>query len=304
VVEQFNLLGSNSIPVCLIPGTHDSLDSSSIYRKVDFEARCPNLKVFAGENISFQEYPNLDLTVYGRPNLSNRSSVSPLKGLRRSTSSKFQIAMAHGSLYIPEKIAEDDHVFKLDEIEASGMHYLALGHWHRIYRCPVEPPAWYAGPPEWIPGQTDKGGVLLVSLSDIGEAKVEPRMLGLRDYDEVEIDVGGVQDLAMLRARISEGANQNLIRQATLKGLRDAELIVSPEELETDLRERFFHVKVSDESHVKVKEISESTYEGQLIKAKFIRLMNETIANSQGEEKEIAENALQYGLIFLDGKEV
>src|SRR4030042_4795913 len=114
VIEQSNLLGSNNIPVCLIPGTHDSLDSSSIYRKVDFEGKCPNLKIFADGNMSCKDNPALDLTVYGKPNLSNRSSVSPLKGLRRSTSSKFHIGMAHGSLYIPEKIAQDDHVFRLE----------------------------------------------------------------------------------------------------------------------------------------------------------------------------------------------
>jgi len=304
VIEQFNLLGSNNIPVCLIPGTHDSFDSSSIYRKVDFEGRCSNLKIFTDENISCKEYPNLDLTVYGKPNLSNRSYISPLKGLKRSTSSRFHIAMAHGSFYIPEKIAEDDHVFRLEEVKASGMDYLALGHWHRVYSCSGKPPAWYCGPPEWIPDQRESGAVLLVSLSGSGEVNVEPKKLGLREYDEVEIDMREMQDLVKIKARISEGANQNLVRKATLKGLRDAELVINPEELETDLCEKFFHLKVSDESHVKVKEISESTYEGQLIKAKFIKLMNEKIASSQGEEKEIAENALQYGVALLDGKEV
>ena len=64
VIEQFNLLGSNNIPVCLIPGTHDSLDSSSIYKKENFEEKCPNLEIFADENTSYKEYPGLDLTVY------------------------------------------------------------------------------------------------------------------------------------------------------------------------------------------------------------------------------------------------
>jgi DNA repair exonuclease SbcCD nuclease subunit len=300
VIEQFNLLGSNNIPVCLIPGTHDSLDSSSIYRKVDFEGKCSNLKIFADENISCKEYPGLDLTVYGKPNLSNKSYISPLKGLKPSTSTKFHIAMAHGSLYIPEKIAEDDHVFRFEEVKASGMDYLALGHWHRVYRCSEKPPAWYSGPPEWIPDQTEKGGVLLISISDSGEVNVEPKKLGLREYDEVEIDMSEMQDLAKLKTRISEGANQNLVRKATLKGLRDAEFIINPEEL-AELGKEFFHLKVSDQSHVKLKEISESAYEGQLIKAKFIKLMNEKIASSEGEEKEIAESALQYGMAFLEG---
>jgi len=302
VIEQFNLLGSNSIPVCLIPGTHDSLDSSSIYRKVDFEGKCPNLKIFTDENISCKEYPSLDLTVYGKPNLSNRSSVSPLKGLRRSTSSKFHIGMAHGSLYIPEKIAQDDHVFRLEEVQSSGMDYLALGHWHRIYRCPTESPAWYSGPPEWIPGQTEKGVVLLVNLSPTGEVEVEPKKLGLRDYNEVEIDMNEIQDLAMLKSRISEGAGQNLIGKVTLKGLREVEFIVNPDDLESELGERFFHLRVVDKSHPKSAEVTEG--EERLIASRFIRLMKGQIESLEGEEKEIAENALQYGIALLDGKEV
>jgi exonuclease SbcD len=302
VIEQFNLLGSNNIPVCLIPGTHDSLDSSSIYRKVDFEGKCSNLKIFADENISCKEYPGLGLTVYGKPNLSNRSYISPLKGLKPSTSTKFHIAMAHGSFYIPERIAEDDHVFRLEEVKASGMDYLALGHWHRVYSCSEKPPAWYSGPPEWIPDQTEKGGVLLISLSDTGEVKVEPKKLGLRDYDEVEIDMSEIQDLATLKARISEGANQDLIRRVTLKGLRDAELIINPEELETELGEKFFHLSVMDKSHPKSGEVAED--EERLIRNRFIKLMKEQIEGLEGEEKDIAENALQYGIALLDGKEV
>ena len=302
VIEQFNYLGANNIPICLIPGTHDSLDSSSIYKKVDFKGKCSNLIIFTDENISFQEYPSLDLTVYGKPNLSNRSYTSPLKGLKRSTASRFHVAMAHGSFYIPEKIAEDDHVFRLEEIKASGMDYLALGHWHRVYSCSEKPPAWYSGPPEWIPDQRERGAVLLVSLLDSGEVKVEPRKLGLRDYDEIEIDMSEIQDLAMLKARISDGANQNLIRKVTLKGLRDAEVIANPEELETDLRENFFHLDVMDKSHPQSREIT--AHEERLIMNRFIKLMKEKIESSEGEEKDIAESALQYGVALLDGKEV
>lgn len=302
VIEQFNLLKENGIPICLIPGTHDSLDGSSIYRKVDFEGRCPNLHIFAGQSMSYREYSDLDLTVYGKPNLSNRSRVSPLLGLRPATSTRFHVAMAHGSFYIPEKVAEDDHVFTLEEIRSSGMHYLALGHWHRSYLCSEEPPAWYSGPPEWIPDQRDRGAVLMASLADSGEVKIEPRRLGLRDYDEIEIDVSGIQDPALLRARIAEGAHENLIRRAALRGLRDAELIVDSEELEAELAGRFFHLTVVDKSHPGMGEISEDR--AGLIGGEFIRLAKTQIESSEGEEQAIAESALQYGIALLDGKDV
>ena len=300
VIEQFNLLDQNNIPICLIPGTHDSLDSSSIYRKVDFESKCSNLKIFTCVDISCKEYPDLNLTVYGKPNLSNRSYISPLKGIKPSTSSKFHIAMAHGSFFIPEKTADDDHVFESEEIKASGMDYLALGHWHEIYECLEKPPAWYPGPPEWIPKQKARGAVLLVSLSDYGEVKVEPKLLGLRDYDELDIDVSELQDLSKLKEKILQGANGNLVRIVTLKGLRDAELIVNLEELKKDFGERFFHLSVMDKSHPKSGEVIED--EDRLIKNSFIKLMKEHIEDLEGEERDIAENALQYGVALLDGK--
>lgn len=302
VIEQFDLLHLGGIPVCIVPGTHDPLDSSSIYRKVDFEGRCPNLAVFAGEEMSCREYPALDLTVYGRPNLSNRSYSSPLKGVRPATSSRFHVAMAHGSFFIPEKTAEDDHVFTLEEMRGSGMSYIALGHWHDVYACSVDPPAWYSGSPEWIPRKERKGAVLLVTIVDSGEVKVEPVEIGLRDYDELEIDMSEVRDRAALEARISAGASRDLVRRVTLKGLRDAGLMVNTEELETGLAQEFFHLSVEDMSHPRAGQVSEDTE--RLVRNRFIRLMNERIGSAEGEEKEIAESALQYGIALLDGREV
>jgi hypothetical protein len=142
----------------------------------------------------------------------------------------------------------------------------------------------------------------LVSLLDSGGVNVEPRELGLRDYDELEIDVSGIQDRAALEVRISEGASQNLVRKVTLRGLGDAGLIVNSDELETELGEAFFHLSVTDKSHPKLAEVTEDGE--RLVRNRFIKLMNERIENSEGEEKDIAENALQYGIALLDGKEV
>ena len=44
--------------------------------------------------------------------------------------------------------------------------------------------------------------------------------------------------------------------------------------------------------------------EERLIRSRFIKLMKGQIEGLEGEEKDIAENVLQYGIALLDGKEV
>ncbi len=65
-----------------------------------------------------------------------------------------------------------------------------------------------------------------------------------------------------------------------------------------------FHLRLINRSHPKLEDISEGMYEERSIKAEFIRLMRGKIESSEGEEKNIAESALQYGIALLEGKGV
>lgn len=306
VIEQFGLLAATNIPVCLIPGTHDCFDSNSIYRKVDFQKKCSNLTLFLNEGWNYREFSTLGLTVYGKPNLSNRSLKSPLEELKRFTGSQYHVAMAHGSLSIPGKSAEGDYIFTSDQIQQSQMQYIALGHWHEPYKCwDKEVTAWYSGAPEIIAmDQKHPGSVLMVTISDSGEVKVEPKPIGIRYCDEIQIDLSGMEDLLELKNKIKAEANPNLIRKVILKGLRDEEMRPSTAELEKELSGLFFHLRVDDQSHPRINELSEETYQDRLIIARFLKLMKERIETSQGEEREVAEEALQCGLALLQGKEV
>ncbi|MFC2049984.1 exonuclease SbcCD subunit D [Chloroflexota bacterium] len=298
-LEQFNLLAGENIPVCLIPGTHDCFDSGSIYRKVNFPKECPNVTIFNEADWTVKEFSHLNITVYGRPNLSNRSYESPLQGLKRQTSSRFHIAMAHGSLNIGST-EPDDHVFTMEQIRNSGMDYIALGHWHRPYACSQkEVIVWYPGPPELISlDQLEPGQVLLVTVPDSGEPRVERRAVGLRRCDEMTIDLTSIVSLSQLRSTIAQGASPDLVRKVILKGLRNEDVDI--EDLIQELSDKFFYLKIDDRSYSGIKE-----YEGEhLIIAKFVRLMKEHIESCEGENKKIAEQVLQLGVKLLEGKEV
>ena len=305
VIEQFGHLAAKDIPICLIPGTHDCFDSNSIYRKVSFQQNCQNLTLFADEGWSYKEFPGLDITVYGKPNMSNRSSRSPLEGLKRMTESRYHVAMAHGSLNIGT-VAEDDHVFSAQEIQDSQMNYIALGHWHDTYKCSEGGVvAWYSGAPELIArDQKQPGNVLLVTLTDSGKVSVEQRQTGQRRRDTLEIDVADIESIQLLKASIIEGAQPNLVRRVILKGLRGEDLHVLSEELEKELADNFFDIRIKDESHLKIEQLSGAQFEDRLILSKFVSLMKEHIEACQGEDREIAEEALQYGVALLQGKEV
>ncbi len=305
VIEQFSLLASKNIAVCLIPGTHDCFDSKSIYRKMNLVETCPNVTIFTSDDWGCKEFPTLGLTVYGRPNMSNRSRKSPLDGLKRLTESQYHVAMAHGSLDIGT-VDEDDHVFTIGQIQNSQMSYIALGHWHDSYCCSkMGVVAWYSGSPEMIArDQKEPGNVLLVSILDSGEVNVESIQIGLRRRDVVEIDVSELENPQELKSRIMEGAGPNLVRRVILGGLRSEDSRISSEDLERELSSAFFDLRIIDESHPKISQLAKGIFQDRLVLSRFISLMKEHIEACQGAEKEIAEEALQYGLALLQGKEI
>jgi DNA repair exonuclease SbcCD nuclease subunit len=214
--------------------------------------------------------------------------------------------MAHGSLNIPGAIAADDHVFSAEQIQSSRMDYIALGHWHRRYPCSDKGVvAWYSGPPELIStDQKEPGSVLIVSILDSGTIKVETRQTGLRSCDELEIDLSDFEDLSQSKSKIIEGADPNLVRRVILKGLRNEDMLLPLEELEAELSDSFFCLRITDQSHPRISELTEDAYKDRLILAKFIKMMKDHIEACEGEEREIAEEALQYGVALLQGKEV
>jgi len=143
-----------------------------------------------------------------------------------------------------------------------------------------------------------------VTILDSGRVEVEARQIGLHCCDELKIDLSDVESLLKLKDKITEGATPNLIRRVILKGLRNEDMRPSPEELEAELSDSFLHLRVTDQSHPRMAELSEDAYEGQLILARFLKLMKEHIEACEGEDRGIAEEALQYGLALLQGKDI
>jgi len=123
-------LAAIPIPVLMIPGNHDCLETGSIYHRYDFNS-LPNVQMIlahAGETVTV---PKLDVACWGRGMVEHHRLYAPLGGLPpRPAGVRWYLAMGHG-LYVPEGSDTDrSSPIHQREIDASPCDYIALGHHH------------------------------------------------------------------------------------------------------------------------------------------------------------------------------
>ena len=305
VKSEFKRLAEKDILVVILPGTHDCLNSESIYWREDFGK---NVFVFqqAGSHVVLE----LDLTVWAKPNMANQSSESPLdfgdieRGNKSGEKTKYNIALAHGSVIgLAAKVDEQQFPMTKEAIVSSKFDYIALGHWHSLRQAKeLAGKACYPGSPEPLNfSQTDAGYVALVELIETG-VKVETVKVGVIEFDELTIDLGLYESLEEIKAIILKGFSGNLCRQVKLQGIVGANLAVDWQEIETELDEKFFRLKIVDNAQglVDSAEADASQYPSELVIGQFNQLMQEKIKTATDEkQKRIISLAAKMGLAAL-----
>ena len=166
VLPVLEMLSQLPIPCVIVPGNHDALDGSSVYRTFDFEKALPGVRVIKSSGGQLVEFEELDMTVWGRPVISHEPSFQPLAGVHARASTKWYVVMGHGHY-----LGADRSVFAQGmsspisdaDLELCGADYVALGHWEVTASVGDGngPPAWYSGSPV-VAGQPRSA--LLVTL--------------------------------------------------------------------------------------------------------------------------------------------
>ena len=292
------------IPVCILPGTHDCYDVSSIYRRPEFRD-IPHIHIFTDEMTSVA-FSDLSLTVHGRANPSPTGTESPLAGLARNDDTRYHVAMAHGEMAIKGKFAGDYYPITPEEIAGSGMDYIALGHWHRcIDFSQGDVKAFYCGAPETLSFEEgeDSGFVLLVSI-DGSETKVEKKRVGAHLWKTVTLDIEAFETEHELVQEIRKHADPDTLLRVRLTGLKPVTWDVGEERLTGELADLFFHIEVvgseltTSLEPVRATDFPESTVMGQ-----FLRLMEKRMEAAAPDDKPLLEEALRRGFALLNGRE-
>jgi DNA repair exonuclease SbcCD nuclease subunit len=222
--------------------------------------------------------------------------------------------MVHGSLAIPDRTDRDDVVVTRAEIEATGLDYLALGHWHSAQEGRVGTTTYaYSGAPEPVAVTQDGAGkVLLVALDEVAGVRrvtIEERTVGRTRFDKLDVDAATLGGQPELIKQLVARADPDLVLDVRLTGVRPDELDVSTEEVEDQLKGSFLKVRVRDAS---VPLLTEGNLpSADTIPGAFIRDVEGRIAEleAEGTEPATAEAAelrdvLRLGRLLLAGHEV
>jgi DNA repair exonuclease SbcCD nuclease subunit len=254
-VAELRRLTDRGVRVVIIPGTHDCYEQGSIYRVFDLRhlAGLPQgsdlLTVLTPEGPDAL-FPDLDLLVHGRVSATKSTTRSPLAALAATDPrARWRVAMIHGSLRIPGKVESDDVLFTEAEVAASGLDYLALGHWHSYQTGRAGATVWaYSGAPEPVALDQDGAGqVALVTLEERGgarEVRVEPITVGRTRFLKLDLDAAELMSPEALTERLLAHADPDLVLDVRLVGVAAPTLEIDPDEVAVALADAFLRVRV------------------------------------------------------------
>jgi DNA repair exonuclease SbcCD nuclease subunit len=318
VAAELKRLAAATIRTVVIPGTHDVYDRSSIYRAHDLEALAgskpdDDLVTVLTPDRSEVHLAACDAVVYGSVFATKQAPHSPLTGLDVASDERatWKIGLVHGAIAIPGRTDRDDVVVTTEEIAASGLDYLALGHWHSTQQGTAGSVTYaYAGAPEPVAVDQDRAGkVLLVTFDQKAGSRsvaIEERVVGRTRFERVELDAAAIGNQPALVEQLAGRADPDLVLDVRLTGVRPDELDLDVDEVEAALRPSFLRVRVRDAS-------LPALTEGALpppdtIAGAFIRDVEGRIAELEaaGTTDEAAElrDVLRLGRLLLAGHEV
>jgi DNA repair protein SbcD/Mre11 len=323
VGAELERLAKARIRTVIIPGTHDCYDRSSIYRAYDLKALAgstpdDDLVTVVTPDTPAVRLPALDAVVHAQVFPQKRAAHSPLRDVRVAADAEptatWHVGMVHGALAIPDRTDRDEVVVTKEEIAATGLDYLALGHWHSAQTGRAGSTTYaYSGAPEPVAVDQDgAGNALLVNLDEAAGKHVvtiEERRVGRTRFERLDVDAATLKGQPDLLARLSAKADPDLVLEARMTGVRPDELDLNTTEVEDQLKGSFLRVRVRDAS-------TPALSEGALpppdtIAGAFLRDVEARIAELEADPSDVTiaeagelRDVLRLGRLLLAGHEV
>ena len=177
--------------VVLLPGNHDPLINTSVWKDAAFRAALPDfVHVVDTELLELPLLP--DCVLYAVPCQSLAGQVDPTTSIppRDSDDQRIRIGLVHGSTFDAIDARANFPISKDAAVER-GLDYLAIGDTHGFRFVPPDrkrPPTVYPGAPEPMAFDEEGAGqVALVFINRKREALVQPRTVAQWSWEQVTV---------------------------------------------------------------------------------------------------------------------
>lgn len=282
--------------VFISPGNHDFYSVRSPYAAVSWPE---NVHIFKSPLITGVSLPELDCTVYGAGFDAPEQTACLLAGFSAADAPGVRLMALHAELnaasprYNP--VSDQD-------IAASGLDYLALGHTHTFSGIRRAKDTFYAYPgcPEGRGfDETGEKGVLIGEVGR-GDCRLSFVPVCRRRYDILEIAISDEKDaLVSALAALPPGSRENICRIVFTGETGPDGLDLSA--VAAELSDCFFHLYVADRTHVR-RDVWAQAGEDSL-RGLFLRAMQEKLGDcTDDQQRQTCELAVRFGLAALENR--
>jgi len=290
-------LGRMAVPVFIAPGNHDWYGAGSPYAAL----RWPdNVHIFRSASVERVEMPALNAAVYGAAFTGPEQNRSLLGGLAVPVDGKAHLMVLHGDVNDP---SGRYNPLRKEEITASGLTYLALGHVHRRgeERLGGTLTAWPGCPAGRGFDELGEKGFYEGTVSDDGAVSLRFVPFANHRYESVEADVTGRSPQSVLESLLPPDTSRDLYRVTFTgeTGEQGLDLSVLREVLEP----RFYALELRD--HTRVAEDVWARASEDSLRGLFLRNLRRKLEAAQSdEEREHISRAARFGLAALDHRDL
>jgi len=286
--------------VFIAPGNHDPYTFKSFYTLLSWPQ---NVHIFQNciEKVAVQE---LNVCVYGIALANPHEKQCLIRDFHVEEEDQINLMVLHGDV-IGQGQTSDYNPITKEDIENSGLDYLALGHKHSFSGIQrIGSTHWaYCGNPE---GRGfDELGPKGVIIGEVGKSYCNLEFMEIckRRYNEVSLDITGVityeEIISTVREQIKDKDKHKNFYKITLTGEIDESFPIYTSVLWDKLKEDFHLLRIEDSTRILLdyaaleKEFS--------LKGIFIRKIKEKMQIPEDDsERSIMEQALKMGIRVLD----
>ena len=291
-------LGQMHAQVYIAPGNHDWYGPGSPYLTVQWPE---NVHIFTQPCLTAMAWPEKNLVIYGGAFTGPEQPEGFLSGFAAPADGKVHIGLLHGEID-PAEIRYDP--IRREEIAASGLAYLALGHIHKR----TEPLtygktlcAWPGCPEGRGFDELGEKGFYTGIIDEDGKIGLDFVPFARRRYEILTVDVTGQDPRTAVEAALPAETARDLYRILLIG--ETGEGGVSLEDLQETLADQFYALELRDQT--RLAEDLWARAEEDSLRGLFLKDLK-TQLNCAGteEERRRITMAARFGLAALDHRDL